>query len=294
VTESAKEAAKTLFPVHRIIYATKVSEMKKELIERIEHIPMLPESIGAIERVYADTESSVADMAAAIESDPTMVANILKLANSPLYGLSREVSTIQQAVSLLGKDTVRNFAIHIAATSTVPIDVSPYGISAAQYGRRIELVSALLSRWLAKVDRSLLGSVGLAAFLSDIGEVVISHYLKESGESETFSAILKERGVDEAERRTCGSRSSDVAATLFHRWHFSSDLVHLVRFAAAPEDAADEETKKGARYLHVAKVLVAPNGEITDERIKEAYALLEEYGFQEAPFEEALNAILNL
>jgi len=268
--------------------------MRKELIEQIEHIPTLPESIGAIERIYSDKESSVADMAKAIEGDPTMAANILKLANSPLYGLSREVTNIQQAVSLLGKDTVRNFAIHIAATSTVPVDVSPYGISAAEYSRRVELVSALLNRWLSKSDRSLLGSVGLAAFLSDIGQVVISHYLQKSGQSDTFSEIVKESGAEEAEMRVCGSRSSDVAATLFHRWHFSSDLVHLVRFATSPEDAADEETAKGARFLSVAKRLVGADGKIEDENIKRAYALVEEYGLDEESFEDSLNAVLNL
>ncbi len=268
--------------------------MKKELIEQIEHIPMLPESISAIERVYSDKESSVADMAKAIESDPMMVANILKLANSPLYGLSREVSTIQQAVSLLGKDAVRNFAIHLAATSTVPVDVSPYGISSAQYSKRVELVSALLNRWLSKTDRSLLGSVGLAAFLSDIGEVVISHYLKKSGLEEDFSALVKKRGAEVAEKEICGSRSYDVAATLFHKWHFSADLVHLVRFAESPEDAADDETKKGARYLHVAKTVISKQGEIGDKNIEAAYVMVEEYGMDEDIFEDSLNAVLNL
>ncbi|WP_457593139.1 HDOD domain-containing protein [Hydrogenimonas sp.] len=268
--------------------------MRKELIEQIEHIPTLPESIGAIERVYADKESSVADMAKAIESDPTMAANILKLANSPLYGLSREVTTIQQAVSLLGKDTVRNFAIHLAASSAVPIDVSPYGISAAEYAKRVEVVSALLNRWLSKADRSRLGSVGLAAFLSDIGEVVISHYLENQGLSEAFGAVLKEKGKEEAEMQVCGSRSTDVAATLFHKWHFSSDIVHLVRFAASPDDAGDDETAKGARYLHIAKTVAGTDGQMKDADIKSAYAMLEEYGLEEEPFENALNAVLNL
>ncbi len=268
--------------------------MRKELIEQIEHIPTLPESIGAIERIYADEESSVADMAKAIESDPAMAANILKLANSPLYGLSREITTIQQAVSLLGKDTVRNFAIHLAATSSVPVDVSPYGISAAEYTKRVEIVSAILNRWLHKIDRSLLGTVGLAAFLSDIGDVVISHFLQNNGLSERFGELLKERGKEAAEMEVCESRSSDVAATLFHKWHFSSDLVHLVRFAAAPEDAADEETARGARFLHVAKIAAGKRGALEDEDLKSAYELVEEYGFSQEPFEEALNVALNI
>ncbi|GEM_PF-6630683 len=61
--------------------------MKKELIEQIEHIPMLPESISAIERVYSDKESSVADMAKAIESDPMMVANNSKILRNAVLNL---------------------------------------------------------------------------------------------------------------------------------------------------------------------------------------------------------------
>ncbi|MCF6201988.1 MAG: HDOD domain-containing protein, partial [Hydrogenimonas sp.] len=189
---------------------------------------------------------------------------------------------------------VRNFAIHLAATSTVPIDVSPYGITSAQYSRRIELTSALVNRWLSKTERSLLANVGLAAFLSDIGEVVISHYLKKRGEEDEFLQLINKSGIESAERQICESRSYDVAATLFHKWHFSADLVHLVRFSESPEDAADEETRRGARYLHVAKTVVSKKGEIGDKNIEAAYVLVEEYEMAEEPFEESLNAILNI
>jgi HD-like signal output (HDOD) protein len=58
--------------------------MKQELIKEIELIPMLPESILKIEKVYANPESSIKEMTAALENDPIMVVNILKIANSPL------------------------------------------------------------------------------------------------------------------------------------------------------------------------------------------------------------------
>lgn len=93
--------------------------MNKELIEEIEQIPMLPESILKVEKVYADADSSVADMTAALSSDPVVAANILKIANSPMYGFSQEIKDIGRAVSLFGKDTVRSFALNIAANECV-------------------------------------------------------------------------------------------------------------------------------------------------------------------------------
>ena len=76
--------------------------MKPELIELIEKIPMLPESIQKIETVYQNPNAAAMDMVKAIQSDPLLIARILKLANSPLYGLSRSVTDISHAISLLG------------------------------------------------------------------------------------------------------------------------------------------------------------------------------------------------
>ncbi|MBV5320456.1 MAG: hypothetical protein JZU62_02115 [Sulfuricurvum sp.] len=54
------------------------------------------------------------------------------------------------------------------------LDLSPYWMSKESYLERSQLQNAFVSRWVSKVDRSLLGHLSLASFLLELGKVVIS------------------------------------------------------------------------------------------------------------------------
>ena len=58
--------------------------MKSSIIDSIKSLPPLSKTIVDINRVYADNEAGVGELAKVIEPDPMIVANLLKAANSPL------------------------------------------------------------------------------------------------------------------------------------------------------------------------------------------------------------------
>lgn len=268
--------------------------MKQELLEKIEQIPMLPETVQKVEAVYNDQNSGISDIVAAIKDDPIITAYILKTANSPLYGLSRTVTDVSQAVSLLGRDAVRTFVIASAANSCMDIDLTPYGMTPANYIARAQMQNALVTKWVSKVDRSLLGNLSLASFLLELGKVVISRYLIEAHQSQMLSDAIKNgKDIKKTEIELCGSKSEDVTATLFFKWNFNPDLVHLIRFANEPEDASDPETQEMAKFLKVAKEAITLDGTITDETLKNAHSLLEEYGMEQNIFDETVDRILS-
>ncbi|MDF1875283.1 HDOD domain-containing protein [Sulfurimonas sp. SAG-AH-194-I05] len=267
--------------------------MNKELIEEIDQIPMLPESILKVEKVYADEESSIKDMTDALSSDPVIIANILKIANSPLYGFSAEIKDIARAASLYGKDTIRSFALNIAANECVPIDVTPYEITSGGYIKKAQTQNALITNWVSKVDRSLLANLAPASFLIEIGKIMISRYLVNHQLEGKFKELCSntDSTIEGNEKEVCGCNSYDVAATIFHHWNFDPELVHLVRYANTPDDALDEETKTLARYLHVAKTAVDFTGNLSKEGLEEAYDLIEEYELDRNKFDMAVEKI---
>lgn len=82
--------------------------MTKTLLQNIESIPALPETVQAVERIYNDENSNVEDMQKVIEKDPLLTANILRIVNSPMYALKTTITTIKQAIALLGKELSEN------------------------------------------------------------------------------------------------------------------------------------------------------------------------------------------
>ncbi len=268
--------------------------MRPELMEQIEHVPMLPETVLKVEKVYNNPESGVSEMAEAVKQDPIITAYILKTANSPMYGLSRKVTDVSQAISLLGKDAVRTFTIASAANNCMDIDLSPYGMTQNNYLARAQLQNALINRWVTKVDKTLLAHLSIASFLLELGKIVISRYLIESGQAVLLSeALAKGNQTQQAEILACGSKSEDVTATLFNRWNFDPDLVHLIRYANEPEDASDPETQEMAKFLKVAKEAITLEGTMTETTLKNARELVEEYGMNPNLFNETVEKILS-
>lgn len=266
--------------------------MKPELIELIEKIPMLPETIQKIENVFQSPTSTTADMVKAIQSDPLLIARILKLANSPLYGLSRTVTDIVHAISLLGRDMVRTFAIASAANGTMVLDLSPYGLSKDDYLERAQLQHALGAGLAVKISRKSLPSVSLASYLLELGRVVISRYLIESNQVDAFANKLKSGGdIGPLELEFCGARSEDVTATIFNHWKFQPDLIYVIRHANEPEDSSDEELKIASQILKVAKESISLDGKITDDTLVIGHALMNEYEMKTENFDEVIEKI---
>jgi HD-like signal output (HDOD) protein len=267
--------------------------MKSELVELIDKIPMLPETIQKIEAVYQNPNAAPADMVKAIQGDPLLIARILKLANSPLYGLSRTVTDISHAISLLGRDMVRTFAIADAANSAMTINLYPYNATKDQYLDRAALQHAIAVGLAMKISRSSLSYVSLGSYLLDLGRVAISSYVLDTHQEGDFSQAVASDGasINKVEIQICGAKSEDVTATIFNHWKFEPDLIYVIRYANEPEDAADEDLKIASTILKVAKESVTLQGTLTEESIQKGRAFMEEYGLSVNSFNGVVDKI---
>ena len=83
----------------------------KSIVDRIVDLPTLPQVVTAIMTLIEDPNSSAKDIEGVMGNDPSLVAKILKLVNSPFYGLANKVSSIQQSIAILGFNTIKSLAI---------------------------------------------------------------------------------------------------------------------------------------------------------------------------------------
>ena len=80
-------------------------------IRNIKNLPTLPIIVGRILEVADDTGASANELAEIVSKDMSVSAKVLNLANSAFYGFSRRITTIPQAVVMLGFDTVRSLCV---------------------------------------------------------------------------------------------------------------------------------------------------------------------------------------
>ncbi len=267
--------------------------MTKTLIKNIDAIPPLPESVQDVERIYRDENSTFEDMQKAIEKDPILTADILRIANSPMYGISRTVNSVKQAVSLLGKDAIRAFVLNSAVNASFKIDLSPYSMTKEQFAYACERQLALMINWLIRTQAKRLGILAPAAFLVDIGRVIISKTIIEDGRADIVKESLgSAEDIARAEKSACGMQTTDVTATLFNNWKLDPEIIHVIRYSDDPEGTMDEDREMAAQ-LKAIRETVLPNGEITKESIAIAKATIEEFNLNLESYEKALEKVLN-
>lgn len=265
--------------------------MNESILKKIKSLPPMPETVGKIQLICNNPNSSIGELIKIVEKDPSLVANLLKAANSPLYGFSREIKNVSQAVSLFGMATVKGFAIASAVRSSFKMDLSAYGLSTGDFVALSELQNALTVNWYSKSARDKLDVLAPASFLLEIGMVVVGDFLKKEGKDKEFLTRLKSGENRRAlETEFVGSSNEAVAAKIFEHWNFEKLMVDSIMHLEDPKSAS-EEALEYARVLSVVKECVNIGERFSEGSISKAKALIKEYGLNLPYFEEALEKV---
>ena len=271
-----------------MLYLNKRDDMTEEILKKIKQLPPLPESAMQIEAVYQDPNSSFNDMVKILEKDPLLTADILKAANSPLYGFSREINAISQAVGLFGMGTVRGFALASIVKKSFTLNLSVYGISNEMFSDLSKRQHALITAWCMKKENKLMGILSPAAFLVEIGKVIIAQQIMLDGKQDEFTeALATLKDVEAAEMKVVGTNTPEVSSIIFKLWKFEEGLVDTIANCQKPE-AALEEDKKSAQFLNVVRVAIPITGVATEESLSAAKDLVRKYSLDMESFENAL------
>src|SRR5579864_9244509 len=92
----------------------------RSLVGRIRGLPMLPRIYAALQGIVKDERVTLADVAQLVGSDSALAARVLQIVNSAFFRLARRISNIEQAVSYLGFQSIRNLAMSVEIFSRWP------------------------------------------------------------------------------------------------------------------------------------------------------------------------------
>ena len=257
---------------------------------RVRQLPPLPESALQIEAVYQNPDSSFADMVKILEKDPLLTATILKAANSPLYGFTREISSITQAVGLFGMGTIRGFALATIIKKSFELDLSAYRITNAQFSELSSVQNALAVNWYLRSNPRMLDLLSPASFLVEIGKVLISRYLIDNDLVEKFREADTTHCYYNPEKLVAEISTTEVTSAILEHWKFDEKLIELMKHAE-PEVDTDEELSEEAKVLQVIRITSGKNGQILEENIVKAKELIEKYGLNLEAYEGALEKL---
>ncbi|EEO25606.1 HDOD domain-containing protein [Helicobacter winghamensis] len=254
--------------------------MNPLLVETIKELPPLPQTVIEL-RNYVDSSGAdleVSKVAEILSKDPLIVGELLRLANSPFYGLSRQVSTIQQVVSLLGAGTIKNTVMANAIRSNFSINVSPYGLDNNAFLTNCSKEVDFISAWLREEDKALANELIPCAMLLRLGMILLSDMLIKSGKDKEFLEQNKANNfqdVHNLENQYCGVDSISFLGFLFNHWEFDERLIQSIAYIHNPH-AATQEIKKNSYALAVTNCLFEPYHPLSQFNSKKSIALINE------------------
>ena len=202
--------------------------MLDKITMTIGELPASPAIVSSVMGLTADLNASVEDLGDVLASDATLTAKVLKLSNSSFYGRSRSVSSIKEAILILGFYTLRSMVI---ASSTHSIYNRKDNAKFSEKLWNHSLASGMACRIVARqIQHSRIEEVFIAGLLHDIGKVILGQKLMA-----VYDNIVKEversgRGFQKIELEKLGFDHTLVGATVLKKWNFPKELVDGVQF----------------------------------------------------------------
>ncbi|EDP3652107.1 TPA: cheVAW transcriptional regulator CheP [Campylobacter jejuni] len=267
--------------------------MNELLLKSVEVLPPLPDTVSKLRKYVSEANSNIETMKVAeiISSDPLMTAKLLQLANSPYYGFTREITTINQVITLLGVGNIINIVMADSIRDNFKIDVSPYGLNTQNFLKTCNEEATFIANWLNDEDKKLSHLLVPCAMLLRLGIVIFSNFLIQNHKDKDFLAFLnKNENLALAENEFLGVDHISFLGFLLHRWNFDDVLIESICFVRTPH-AAREKVKKSAYALAITDHLFAPHDGSSPFNAKAAVALLKEAKTQGINFD--LNNLLS-
>ncbi len=268
--------------------------MVEKILKKIKSLPPLPESVNRVRQICNDPEGTVKELIPVVKKDPMFTADILKAANSPLYGFSQQITSIDQAVALFGMGTIQGFAISYAVRKSFPATLSPYGVGASHLMEVSTLQNALALQWGKSQVTTHRDEMITLSLLMELGKVVASITLEEAGKAETFKSEITEAKtlgeIAETEKRFLDITSEWIAALMFKHWKFHESMISMMRYIHDPEDAP-EQLRLQTEILSVVKEAVPFLKPLCEECVQSAYEKADRYGLQAQRLHEVIEKL---
>jgi putative nucleotidyltransferase with HDIG domain len=258
------------------------------LVGDVANLVSLPEVVVRINSLVDDPKSTADDIGRAVAQDPALTAKLLRIANSAMFGLTRQVETITRAVTVLGTRQIRDLTLGLSAAHAfdgIPNElVSPasfwhHSVLAATCGRLVASECVGGRRENAFV----------AGLLHDIGQLVL--FAKAPEDSyRALEMTIDLPGEPElwvCEREVFGTDHAAVGGALARRWQLPVSLQECIEFHHEPQRAS--EYPVDVAVTHIANI-VAQLVEIESTDLSDVPAIdpmaLEVTGFTAAHVED--------
>ena len=220
------------------------------LDQALQELPSLSVIVVQALDLLAQEDVSMGKVMACVSRDQSLVGRILKVANSPFYGMSTNIASLKDAATILGIHSLYHIIASSAVIAHFPDDtetaLSP--LEFWQHSINVGVCAQVLSR-KCNVDSELAFTTGL---LHDVGRLVTAvHYSEQYNEIQRY---VEQQGcsLTDAEKAVLGLDHTKIGAAIIRQWHLPETIAISIENHHAP---AQQPELRLASLVHLADVI---------------------------------------
>jgi putative nucleotidyltransferase with HDIG domain len=235
--------------------------VKQEKVQRImaqvKAFPGMPATSAKLLKMLKNPESSAAQIEEILKYDPGLTANILKLTNSAYFGIPTKVSSVKQAIILLGWKRLLQLVMTMCMSTVMKKPLPGYDLPHGELWRHSVAVSVAAELVVNALKIPGADEVFTAALLHDIGKLILGGFVQQDLR-EIEGMVAKGIAFEVAEFIVLGIDHAQIGARILEKWSFPSDLVNAVSWHHDPETCENHCTFSD--IVHVANILGLMSG----------------------------------
>ena len=200
-----------------------------DIISNMSDLVSLPGVFVRVNEMVNDPNTSMTDVAEVISQDPALTIRILRMANSPAYGISKEIDSVLKAATIIGTERVRDIALATSAVNT--FDGIPNELVSMDDFWMHSIYCAIISKYLAGIAKlPNPDSLFVAGLLHDIGQLVLFKTLPDLSRKSLEYVLddTEDTSFHLVEQEFIGFDHAMVGGALAENWHLTPMLVETI------------------------------------------------------------------
>jgi len=225
------------------------------VIDQADELLRLPDSALRVFELTQADDTQLDTLVEAIQIDPTLVAKLLRLANSPLFSRGTDITALDRAVAILGYQEVGQIAVVMAAAKEFN-KIETELLKASSFWSH-SLTTAVLARRMASQCGLRGDGVFVAALLHDLGlPVQFALCGNEMTQALDLSIVEDDISLITAENHVLGFDHTCVGARLCQQWQLPDVIVETARHHHQPANATShQETVAIVAWANIVETL---------------------------------------
>ncbi|MEB2354284.1 MAG: HDOD domain-containing protein [Ignavibacteriales bacterium] len=198
-------------------------ERTEKILASVVNLPVVPKVMFETIKLLDNKYTTAGELNKVISKDQALLTKILTIANSPLYGLQRKVTTIEYAILVLGYRELRNIISALSVAEAFRNKTDKY-LNSKEFMLHSYLTGTASKKLATDIGYNNSGEAFIAGFLHDIGLSVMHRYL-HSGYINIIE-LVESKGVRfrDAELDVLGMTHDQIGYFLLDKWNFPKEI----------------------------------------------------------------------